>query len=820
MSSQEEQKSENSLSKSKEINEDNSISKSQIKNKEILIELLKNTFEDSLLRLENRGKEQIISLENSSSVYTSFDNIIKDLVEKAEENLKKKIEEETISKEKKDKEKEPLKTESRISRQNNKRRNNLERYKTVSKFSSSNTPSNKLMPHNSKNLQPKQMNKTPLKKALTKKMFNVPKTTNKLTNYHTQKTFEINKPNDASFISNKTPMQSRNNTKTLKKINPNSNTPYITVNRNLEVKKSFIKSKSIDKKKIQETNKIKNKKNDKTKKIKSTLSSTSTSALTHVKNVDMKKLLKKEETKRNEKKERIDTKNNNTEKTEDDNNNDDNNEDNLKENINKVEIKNEETKKLEDNKSNEENEKLKKINDENNNNEEQNKKEEEEKKKKEEEEKKKKEEEEKKKKEEDEKNDNNTNNNDIEKENNSIKNEEIKNENNLDNSNDSNKFKNENLNELGNSKVSLEDEKDNSPKSDDVNNNYNGPVLFKGEKVCEPLIEPIENKVKKKKKNDDEFLSSSDENEDIPNNENINNEEIIKSETENKENENNNNNEIKRVNEDGIQEIPQSPFLGKEIQSLDKYIEEDWFENILSYLSLKDKINLFSTKKIFKNFLIEQLFNYKEKIEKMNSLENIDKINEQINELETKSKKEIEKPIEFKMSKASLKAIDCLNKVDYLKIFKKNSLSDKENEIILIYRILFNLLNDKEIVNIIDDKIFWKKVCEFFLKKEKIGNYLIDNSKNFNFDIHNIIKIEQLLNNKKNKIQPGYYSKICGTTSLITLMIKDALEFGCIIYHANKSCPAILYKKLKYIQNIETGLDRFITLISPYEEEK
>ena len=214
------------------------------------------------------------------------------------------------------------------------------------------------------------------------------------------------------------------------------------------------------------------------------------------------------------------------------------------------------------------------------------------------------------------------------------------------------------------------------------------------------------------------------------------------------------------------------------------------------------------------------MFNYKEKIEKMNVLENIEKINEQINELETKSKKEIEKPIEFKMSKASLKAIDCLNKKDYLKIFKKENLNEKEKEIILIYRILFNLLNEKEIVNIIDDKIFWKKVCEFFIKKEKIGTYLIENSKKFNFEMHNILKIEQLLINKKNKIQPGYYSKICGTTSLITLMIKDALEFGCIIYHANKSCPAILYKKLKYIQNIETGLDRFITLISPYEEEK
>ncbi len=74
MSLQEEPKNENNISKSKEMN------------KEILIELLKNTFENSLIRLENRGKEQIISLENCSSVYSSFNNIIKDLVEKTEEN--------------------------------------------------------------------------------------------------------------------------------------------------------------------------------------------------------------------------------------------------------------------------------------------------------------------------------------------------------------------------------------------------------------------------------------------------------------------------------------------------------------------------------------------------------------------------------------------------------------------------------------------------------------------------------------------------------------------------------------------------------------
>ena len=92
MSSTEEQKNENISSKSKEMN------------KEILIELLKNTLENSLIRLENRGKEQIISLENCSSAYSSFDNIIKDLVEKTEENLKKKNDEENSLKEKKDNE--------------------------------------------------------------------------------------------------------------------------------------------------------------------------------------------------------------------------------------------------------------------------------------------------------------------------------------------------------------------------------------------------------------------------------------------------------------------------------------------------------------------------------------------------------------------------------------------------------------------------------------------------------------------------------------------------------------------------------------------
>ena len=61
-------------------------------------------------------------------------------------------------------------------------------------------------------------------------------------------------------------------------------------------------------------------------------------------------------------------------------------------------------------------------------------------------------------------------------------------------------------------------------------------------------------------------------------------------------------------------------------------------------------------------------------------------------------------------------------------LFKKNILDPNLKEIIVIYRILFRLLNQKAICDIEDDSEFWIKVCDFFNEKgiDKIGTFLVD----------------------------------------------------------------------------------------------
>ncbi len=175
---------------------------------------------------------------------------------------------------------------------------------------------------------------------------------------------------------------------------------------------------------------------------------------------------------------------------------------------------------------------------------------------------------------------------------------------------------------------------------------------------------------------------------------------------------------------------------------------------------------------------------------------------------------------EFKLSKNTIKNIKQLNENQYIQLFKENQINNnKITEINIIYRILLLLFGEKKIVEISDDNLFWKNVCKYFLDKitkENIGNFIVEKSKNLNFDHQTINLIEFILIGNKNNIINGYYEKLCKTTGLIIPLIREALDFCGVVVTDTKIRANRLLDNLQYNQKLICKLDNIIKL-HPYK---
>ena len=124
-------------------------------------------------------------------------------------------------------------------------------------------------------------------------------------------------------------------------------------------------------------------------------------------------------------------------------------------------------------------------------------------------------------------------------------------------------------------------------------------------------------------------------------------------------------------------------------------------------------------------------------------------------------------------------------------------------DIILSYRIFFQLLSMNELTKTEDVREFWSKVCDYFVKgsNSKLGTMVTGLVKGIDFSNENIYKLSKLVGNNTQKITPNYFSKMCGTTGLFIFLIKDALEYSGILID-KKTPPARLYKNYMYTLEI------------------
>ncbi len=153
----------------------------------------------------------------------------------------------------------------------------------------------------------------------------------------------------------------------------------------------------------------------------------------------------------------------------------------------------------------------------------------------------------------------------------------------------------------------------------------------------------------------------------------------------------------------------------------------------------------------------------------------------------------------------------------YNKVFLENRIPIED--ILFIYILYFHIIKHEIISQVKDRERFWKECCRVMLKesKGKTGNMIADSLKGpYEFDSETLYKIYRIIGHNMQKINPNFYSKICGTTGLIVFFIKDMIDYmgftfekktpiSNVLTNMNGIVKAIDYKRVE----LERFVDKF-----------
>ena len=131
----------------------------------------------------------------------------------------------------------------------------------------------------------------------------------------------------------------------------------------------------------------------------------------------------------------------------------------------------------------------------------------------------------------------------------------------------------------------------------------------------------------------------------------------------------------------------------------------------------------------------------------------------------------------FKFSSNSINALRLLDSNSTEESFNINK-NNITNDLLLPYQIYFCSI-DNYIYKIENERECWKKICNYFTKRNKnfkIGT-LVEKELNGKIFSDNIIEnLYNLGNNELNKLSSNYYKDIDKTTSIFVNIVKDILE--------------------------------------------
>ena len=273
------------------------------------------------------------------------------------------------------------------------------------------------------------------------------------------------------------------------------------------------------------------------------------------------------------------------------------------------------------------------------------------------------------------------------------------------------------------------------------------------------------------------------------------------------------------VPQEKIARDPNAPLTRDEI--LKKY--KNYFIYVFDFLDFNERIMFSGIHKGFKNERIYLLNTKREEAIASLELKERETLNDRINKFMTSySKSEYTKPLgKFSAARNSANAVVSIDKEMFSKIFKQKVLDIKLSDIYIVYRVLFVLIGEPKIAEIVDDGEFWIKCIEYLTTngKNKIGSFILEKSKNFDFSHKSIYLLNKLLVGIKPKFNPASFSKINGTTGLIIFIIKDALEYAGILV-TNKTPKNRIYDNLIYYKNLIEPLTNFIDFLSKIKVEK
>ena len=240
-------------------------------------------------------------------------------------------------------------------------------------------------------------------------------------------------------------------------------------------------------------------------------------------------------------------------------------------------------------------------------------------------------------------------------------------------------------------------------------------------------------------------------------------------------------------------------------------------KNILKYLPQKETIYFYSINNYFNKGRITFFDNKKEELLSILNLKKDETIENKINEIKNKfTEEELSHKKKFEITQETSYILKKINKEDYLKKLKN---LEKNENIFIIYKILFILLGEENIYNTLNKDIFFKKCLYFFENSpDNLGDFILEKIPEFNFEKNEFNMIENLIKDNKNEI----INEISNSKKyLIIPLIKEFLEYIGIIFSENKTEGSIYINNLRKNQIIINYLNNLKVryFLSKYNEE-
>ena len=261
--------------------------------------------------------------------------------------------------------------------------------------------------------------------------------------------------------------------------------------------------------------------------------------------------------------------------------------------------------------------------------------------------------------------------------------------------------------------------------------------------------------------------------------------------------------------------------INEENKTFNLIVSNDILTNTISeFLDEESQYNFFSCNKSLIKYLYKKLNVSYNVLKEKNGITPSSTIENKINSIKMKFATQVirDSSPALSLSKGTIKALEILNDIKYKDIFKNKDLIPPLNEIIIVYRIFFQLLKDNNLNKIKDDKLFWKKAGEYILLncKDNLGDFFNNSLNNFDLGYRNIYEIRKIVHGNEDKIKPVVYSNICGTTGLVIFLIKDVLEYLGIIINYKKNIPGIMINYLECLNNNKNKVENYIDKIKNF----